>query len=155
MEHTQDVLRFERIEKAHETLAKSVAALASDSHTAFSALNISQQHRVDEMQRIIAQFGRQDDDVRALFKLTGQIGDGTKVLLTAQVLMVDTQEKAEKKIGVLADAMAKLAEAQAKSDLAHSETQGKLDALIDMWDKTIRERGDKNGAPPAATPPPA
>jgi hypothetical protein len=41
----------------------------------------------------------------------------------------------------------KLAEAQTKSELAQAETQGKLDALIHMWDEMIRERGRKNGDP--------
>jgi hypothetical protein len=75
-----------------------------------------------------------------LFKATDGLADGYKQLLTAQVIMADAQTKAEQQI-------AALAEAQAKSELAQAETQGKLDALIHMWDEMIRERGRKNGEP--------
>ena len=58
---------------------------------------------------------------------------------------------------VIADEVRKIAEAQARTEVSmhelsvkSTETQGKLDALIHMWDDWIRERGGKNGAPPAA-----
>jgi len=58
---------------------------------------------------------------------------------------------------VIADEVRKIAEAQAQTEVSmkalsikSAETQEKLDALIHMWDDWIRERGGKNGAPPAA-----
>ncbi len=170
MEQTPDQARFERIEAAHETLAKALAAFASDSHTAFAALNISQQHRMEEVQRIIAQLGKRDDDVHALFKLTGQIGDGTKALLTAQVLMVDemaklaagqskladAQTRTENVLTTLAEAQAKLTASQAKRDEEHDDLKDKLHVLYDVVDRWIREHGGagKNGTP-SPEPPPA
>jgi len=79
----------------------------------------------------------------ALFHATEALAAGQKQLLTAQILMVDSQRNADERI-------AKLAEAQTKTELAMQETQGKLDALIHMWDDWIRERrngGPKNGPP--------
>ena len=57
---------------------------------------------------------------------------------------------------ILYDEMGKLARAQAKSETAQVETQGKLDVLIDMWNNWIVENG-KNGkkGTPAPQPPPA
>jgi len=72
-------------------------------------------------------------DIAKLFKLTGEIAEGGKVLLIAQ-------QKTEEKMEDLAAAMTALA-------IKSAETQGKLDALIHMWDDWIRDRGGKNGAP--------
>ena len=76
-------------------------------------------------------------DITELYKITGEIADGQKALQTAQ-------QKTEKAMEDLASAMNALA-------VKSAETQGKLDALIHMWDDWIRDRGGKNGAPgPAA-----
>ena len=65
---------------------------------------------------------------------------GHKKLLTAQVIMFGE--------------MGTLAAAQAKSDLAQAETQGKLNVLIHMWDNWIVENG-KHGNPAPELPPEA
>ena len=169
MEHTPDVLRFERIEAAHETLAKAVAAIASGTHTAFAALNTSQQHRMEELQRIVAQLGKQDTNVHALFKLKTDQDKKLNALTAFMSELVLSQTAAEVQIGKIADAqiklagaqakqagmMANLAEAQTKSETAQAETQGKFDALIHMWDDWIIERGGKNGKPTPEPPPSA
>jgi hypothetical protein len=109
-EQDPTVLRFERIEAAHEFLTGIVAGTA-----------VTQQ-KLEESQ------------LRTEFALT-QIGEQ----------------------------MRKLAEAQTRTEVhmdqlavKSAETQGKLDALIDMWNNWIVENGKngKNGSP-APQPPPA
>ena len=160
-ERSPEDRRFERIETAHETLAKALAAFASDSHTAFAALNISQQHRMEEIQRIVAQLGKRDTDVHALFELKKDQDKKLNALTAFMTELAISQTAAEVQIGKIAGAQVKLTESQATTEqhinelsVKSAETQGKLDALIDMWDKMIRERGGKNGKP-APEPPPA
>ncbi len=59
-----------------------------------------------------------------------------RILLTAQVALVEAQTKTEKRID-------QLAAAQAHMDQKLSETTDKLDALIDLMDRHLREQGDK------------
>ena len=167
-ERSPEDRRFERIEAAHETLAKALAAFASDSHTAFAALNISQQHRMEEIQRIVAQLGKRDTDVHALFELKKDQDKKLNALTSFMTELAISQTAAELQIGKIAGAQVKLTESQTKLtesqatteqhinelSVKSAETQGKFDALIDMWDKMIRERGGKNGNP-APEPPPA
>ena len=138
MEQTPEERRFERIEAAHETLAKAVASLATDSHSAFSNMNATQRFLIDENIRMLTRIDKRDNDVSAL-------------ALAAKAL-IDVQTMQGKNLQSVIDLTGTLIAAQAKSDLAQAETQGKLDALIDMWDRSIRERGAKNGSP---QPPPA
>jgi hypothetical protein len=91
------------------------------------------------------------------------LANGQKQLLTSQVVLTDEVSKiaaeavrlAEAEVLLtqaearLTQAQARLAEEQAKTALSSQETQGKLDALIHMWDDWIRERRAKeSGDPP-------
>ena len=90
-------------------------------------------------------------DITELYKITGEIADGQTALQTAHQQTEKAMEGLGAAMANLATAMADLAVAQKVSELAQAETQGKLDALIHMWDDWIRDRGGKNGAPgPAA-----
>jgi len=86
----------------------------------------------------------------ALTDAVEQMARGHKQLLTAQVLMVDAQAQSEKRIDSLALRMESLARHMDELSIKSAETQGKLDALIHIWDDWIRERGGKNGSPPAS-----
>ena len=138
MEQTPADARFERIEKAQETTAKALATLAAESTSAFGNINATQRHMLDLI--------KQHD-----YRFTA--------LARAAESLIEVQTLQGKTLQNLADVMASLSVAQARTELhmdellvKSAETQGKLNALIDMWDKTIRERGGKNGAP---EPPPA
>ena len=100
--------------------------------------------RFKQIEAVLAQLAQAQ--LRGEYALTDAVehmARGHKQLLTAQVLLVDAQAQSEKQIDALAQQMHKLS---VKSE----ETQGKLDALIHMWDDWIKERGGKNGTPPAA-----
>ncbi|MBI2688326.1 MAG: hypothetical protein HYX27_18645 [Acidobacteria bacterium] len=93
----------------------------------------------------------------ALTDAVEQMARSHKQLLTAQVLMSEdmrslaaSQKLADEGIAALAARIAALAEAQTKSEFAQAETQGKLDALIHMWDDWIRGRANGGPKPPAA-----
>ena len=133
---TPEERRFERIEAAHETLATAVAAIASDTHALFKL-------KTD-----------QDKKLNALTSFMSELALSQTAAEVQIAKMAEAQTRTEEHIGKIADAQVKLTESQAKSDLAQAETQGKLDALIDMWDRSIRERGGKNGGP-APEPPPS
>ena len=183
-EPTPEERRFERIEAAHEPLAKAVAAIASDTHTAFAALNTSQQHRMEEMQRIVAQLGKQDTDLHALFKLktdqdkklnalTGfmaelalsqtaaevqiaKMAEAQTRFTESQAKLAAAQQKTEERMAILADTQTKHADTQAKHAEDKDDLMDKLHVLYDVVDKWIREHGSgaKNGAP-APEPPPS
>ncbi len=138
-EHTPQERRFERIEAALDTMAQGMATLTTESHTAFANINATQRHVLDLLKQTDYRFN---------------------ALAQTAASLVDVQTLQGKNLQTLADVMANLSVAQAKTELhmdqlsvKSAETQGKLDALIDMWDRSIRERGGKNGAPPAAPPP--
>ena len=107
-ERDPTVLRFERIEAAHEFLTGIVAGIG-----------VAQQ-KIEEAQ------------LRTDFAMT-QVGEQMRKLAEAQT-------RTEGHMDIL---MVKSA-----------ETQGKLDALIDMWDDWIVENG-KNGKNGAPEPPPS
>ena len=112
--------------------------------------DIPMEHTPDQARfgRIEAAQEKTAESLAYLFDLVGKIGDGTKALLTAQVLMVDTQTKAD-------DRMAKLAETitatEAKRAAEHDDLKDKLHVLYEVVDNWIREHGGggKNGAPAA------
>ncbi|MFN0106282.1 MAG: hypothetical protein ACKV2U_29845 [Bryobacteraceae bacterium] len=86
-----------------------------------------------------------DAQLRGEYALTDAVehmARSHKQLLTAQVLMVDEHRK-------LAEAQTRTEKHMDELSIKSAETQGKLDALIHMWDNWIRERGGKNGTPPA------
>ena len=131
MEQTPADARFERIEKAQETTAKALATLAAESTSAFGNINATQRHMLDLIKQ---------HDYR--FTALARVAES----------LIEVQTLQGKSLENLADSMTALVAAQAKRDLVQAETQGKLAALIDMWGRSIRERGGKNGAP---EPPPA
>ena len=156
MEHTPDILRFERIEATLETLAKAVTAIATDSHKSNENVNNVQRHVLKEIQHHMDRTAKTEESVTALWTLVGKIGDGTKALITAQVLMVDemaklaaAQQKTEERMAILADT-------QASHAGEHDDLKDKLHVLYDVVDRWIREHGGagKNGTP-APEPPPA
>ena len=177
-EPTPEERRFERIEAAHETLAKAVAAIASDTHTAFAALNTSQQHRMEEMQRIVVQLGKQDTDLHALFKLKTDQDKKLNALTGFMAELALSQTAAEVQIAKMAEAQTRLTESQAKLAAAQQKTEermanladtqakhaedkddlkDKLHLLYNVVDNWIREHGSgaKNGGPAPAPPPSA
>lgn len=133
MEQTREQRRFERIEAAQEITAKALATLSAESTSAFGNLNAAQRHTLELI--------KQHD-----FRFTA--------LASAAQSLIQVQTLQGQNLQTLADVMASLSVAQAKTELhmdqlsvKSAETQSKLDALIDMWDRMIRERGGKNGAP--------
>ena len=134
-EQTPDQARFERIEAAHEFLTGIVAGTA-----------VTQQKLEEAQLRTELAFTKVEEaqlrTQTALNEAVEHMARGHRELHTAQVIMYDE--------------MGKLARAQAKSETAQAETQGKLDVLIDMWNNWIVENG-KNGGKgnPAPRPPPA
>ena len=118
--------RWARIEALQEANTSDIAALTA-----------SQRSQSSDIAALTASQRSHSSDITELYKITGEIADGQEALQTAQ-------QKTEKAMEVLATAMADLA-------VKSAETQGKLDALIHMWDDWIRDRGGKNDAPlPAA-----
>ena len=80
----------------------------------------------------------EEAQLRTEFSLT-QAGEQINKLAAAQTTLAAAQTKSEEHIDALA--------------IKSAESQGKLDALIDVVDKWIREHGAKNGAPPPEPPP--
>ena len=81
-------------------------------------------------------------------------------IAVTQQKIEDAQLRTEFSLTQAGEQINKLAAAQTKSEehidahaIRSAETQGKLDALIDVVDKWIREHGAKNGAPPPEPPP--
>lgn len=66
-----------------------------------------------------------------------------RILLTAQVALVEAQTKTETRIDQLAEATDKLGAEQAHIEQNLREATEKLDALIDLMDRHLREQGDK------------
>ena len=86
----------------------------------------------------------------ALTDAVEQMARGHKLLLTAQVLLIDAQAQSETRMNALSEAQAQTEKSMNALSIKSAETQEKLDALIHMWDDWIRERGGKNGTPPAS-----
>ena len=139
--------RWARIEALQEANTRDIAALTASqrSHSRdIAALTASQRSHASDIAALTASQRSHASDITELYKITGEIADGQEALQTSQ-------QKTEKAMEVLATAMADLAVAQKISELAQAETQGKLDALIHMWDDWIRDRSGIKGAPgPAA-----
>lgn len=100
-------------------------------------------------ERINARFERIENVLEAL-------AHSQKQLLTAQIVMTDqltsiakSQVQAIEAQGRLAEAQTRTEEAQARTEESLQETQGKLDALIHMWDEWIRERREREGGGPS------
>ena len=129
MEQTPADARFERIEKAQETTAKALATLAAESTSAFGNLNATQRH---------------------VLELIKQHDDRFTALARAAESLIEVQTLQGKSLENLTDVMASLSVAQARTELHIDELSGKLNVLIDMWDRSIRERGGKHGEPPSA-----
>ena len=138
MEHTPDVLRFERIEASQETTAKALATLSTESTSAFGNLNAAQRHTLEIIKV-------QD------FRLTA-LARSAESLVQVQTLQGQNLQNLHDILAVLAVAQTKTEILMGELSVKSAETQGKLDALIDMWDRSIRERAAKNGTP---EPPPA
>ncbi len=125
--------RFERIEKTLETLAKSVASLATDSHNSYQNLNSTQRH-------LIENWRSQKNDIDALFKSNEDIGGAVKDLIASQVLMVGEMTK-------LASAQVKADEHIGKLAAETDDLKDKLHLLYEIVDNWIREHGSghRNG----------
>ncbi|MFN0102310.1 MAG: hypothetical protein ACKV2U_09490 [Bryobacteraceae bacterium] len=156
--------RFIRIEAALETMAKGMASLTTESHSAFGNINATQRHVLDLLKQqdfrftALAQTAKTIIDVQSLQgknleTLTGVV---TSLAIAQQktdenvnalaVAFTIAQQKTEENINALAIAQQKTEENMNALTLKSAETQGKLDALIHMWDDWIRDRGGKNGA---------
>ena len=120
MQDSPDLLRFDRIEAALETLARAMAKLAAENHSSFANLNETQRHTLETLKLHDYRFAALAQTSRDL---------------------IQSQSSQSNKLDGLIDLMSTLTDAE-------RATQGKLNVLIHMWDEMIRERGAKNGAPP-------
>jgi hypothetical protein len=105
---------------------------------------------IDE--RINARFERIENVLEALAHsqkqlLTAQVvmTDEVTRIASAEVRLTEAQQRLAEAQALSERARARLEEEQAKTEIKAQETQGKLDALIHMWDEWIRERREREG----------
>lgn len=96
-----------------------------------------------------ARFTRIESALEKLVEVQTLQGGNLETLVEVQTRMAENIEAIQTRFEKPAATMDRLAEAQAKSELAQAVTQSKLDALIHMFNNWIRERGHKNGGAPS------
>ena len=112
----------------------------SESEARLTRIEALQEANARDIAGLIASQRNHASDITELYKITGEIAEGGKALLIAQQKVDDSLTK-------LADAQRKTEESMHALSIKSAETQGKLDALIHMWDDWIRDRGGIQGAP--------